>query len=135
MDDALAARWDKVRQVRRVVLGAIEVERRAKRIRGSLEAHPVVHIDDDGLADAVARTDFADIVIASAVTVVRGAPDPEAFQLPDVPGVSARIAKAEGQRCARSWRIDPNVGSDARYPALSPRDAAAMAEIEAAQPA
>ncbi|KAB2863577.1 MAG: isoleucine--tRNA ligase, partial [Bauldia sp.] len=51
-DEALAARWRKVRTVRRVVTGALEVERREKRIGSSLEAAPVVHIADPELLAA-----------------------------------------------------------------------------------
>ncbi|ORE94523.1 isoleucyl-tRNA ligase [Stappia sp. 22II-S9-Z10] len=131
-DDALAARWEKVRRVRRVVTGALEVERREKRIGSSLEAHPVVTIADDELRAAVEAVDFADVVIASAVTIKGGTADESAFTLPEVPGVSVTVGLAEGRRCARSWKVLPDVGADPRYPDLSPRDAAAMAEIEAA---
>ncbi|MBJ3775689.1 isoleucine--tRNA ligase [Acuticoccus mangrovi] len=131
-DDALAEKWEKVRRVRRVVTGALEVERREKRIRGSLEAHPVVTIADPALLAVVEGVDFADVVITSAVTLVAGEPDPAAFALPEVPGVSAAVHHAEGTRCARSWRYTSDVGSDPRYPDLSARDAAAMAEIDGA---
>ncbi|UOM33367.1 isoleucine--tRNA ligase [Acuticoccus sp. I52.16.1] len=131
-NDALAARWEKVRQVRRVVTGALEVERREKRIGSSLEAHPVVTIADDTLRAAVEAVHFADVVIASAVTIRGGAPEADAFTLPEVPGVSVKVGLAEGRRCARSWKVLPEVGSDPRYPDLSPRDAEAMAEIDAA---
>jgi isoleucyl-tRNA synthetase len=49
LDPALAAKWDSVRRVRRVVLGALEVERRDKRIGASLEAAPAIHIGDADL--------------------------------------------------------------------------------------
>ena len=39
-DDALAEKWRKLRNVRRVVTGALELERAAKRIGSSLEARP-----------------------------------------------------------------------------------------------
>jgi isoleucyl-tRNA synthetase len=131
-DEALAARWAEVRRVRRVVLGALEVERREKRIGASLEAHPVVRIADAGTRTAVEAVEFADVAIASAVTVEAGEPAPGDFTLPEVPGVGVAVHRAEGRRCARSWRVLPEVGSDARYPDLSLRDAAAMAEIMAA---
>ena len=38
--------------------------------------------------------------------------------------------KAEGRKCARSWRILPEVGSDPRYPDLSLRDAEAVAWLD-----
>lgn len=129
-DDELAATWDKVKRVRRVVLGAIEVERREKRIGSSLEAHPVVTIADAGLLDAAESVDFADVAITSAITLRAGEPEKDAFMLADVPAVSVRVGRAEGRRCARSWKVLPEVGSDPRYPDLSPRDASAMAEID-----
>ncbi|WMS44851.1 isoleucine--tRNA ligase [Acuticoccus sp. MNP-M23] len=129
-DDALEAEWNKVKRVRRVVLGAIEVERREKRIRSSLEAHPFVTISDPALLDAARRTEFADVTITSAISLHEGEAPEGAFTLQDVPGVAVEIRKADGERCARSWKVSPEVGSDARYPDLSPRDAAAMAEID-----
>jgi isoleucyl-tRNA synthetase len=42
------------------------------------------------------------------------------------------FAKAEGTRCARSWKVLPEVGSDPEYPDLSLRDAQAMRERKAA---
>ena len=44
-DDKLAEKWRKVRTVRRVVTGALEIERAQKRIGSSLEAHPIVLVD------------------------------------------------------------------------------------------
>jgi len=131
-DPALAATWDKVKRVRRVVLGALEVERREKRIGSSLEAHPVVTIADADLLAAAQSVDFADVAITSAITLTEGAPTEGAFTLAEVPGVGVSVERAEGRRCARSWKVLPEVGSDPRYPDLSPRDAAAMAEIDGA---
>src|SRR6202012_2890146 len=45
-DDALAAKWESIRDVRRVVTGALELERAAKRIGSSLEASPMVYVAD-----------------------------------------------------------------------------------------
>ena len=39
----------------------------------------------------------------------------------------SRTERAEGRKCARSWRILPEVGADPRYPELSLRDADAVA--------
>jgi isoleucyl-tRNA synthetase len=40
--------------------------------------------------------------------------------------------RAEGRKCARSWRILPEVGQDLRYPDLSLRDAESVAAWDAA---
>jgi len=130
-DDDLAARWAKIRRVRRVVTGALEVERREKRIGSSLEAAPVVFVPDADLRAALEGEDFADICITSAITVVDGEGPADAFRLPDVEGVAVVPALAEGQKCARSWKVTPEVGADPAYPDITPRDAAAMREWEA----
>ena len=44
-DDALAARWHQIRQMRRVITGILEVERADKRIGSSLEAHAEIYVD------------------------------------------------------------------------------------------
>src|SRR5258707_7197469 len=43
-DEKLAAKCEVIRNVRRVVTGALEVERAAKRIGSSLEASPLVYV-------------------------------------------------------------------------------------------
>ena len=129
-NEAVAERWEKVRRVRRVVTGALELERAAKRIGSSLEAAPVVHIADEALAKALAGVDLAEVAITSAIEVVVGAVPDGAFTLSDVAGVGVVPRRAEGTKCARSWRITTDVGSDAAYPDLSARDAAAMREID-----
>src|SRR3546814_3161965 len=67
LDESLAAKWAKVREVRRAVTGALEVERAAKRIGSSLQAHPVVYIERPELRDAVAAVDFAEVAITSDI--------------------------------------------------------------------
>jgi isoleucyl-tRNA synthetase len=130
-NDALAAKWDKIRRVRTVVTGALEIERREKRIGSSLEAAPVVHIADPELLKALEGQDFAEICITSAISVVTGEGASDAFRLNEVQKVSVEQKLAEGKKCARSWRITADVGSDPEYPDVSARDAAALRELAA----
>ena len=130
-NETLAARWRKVRTVRRVVTGALEVERREKRIGSSLEAAPVVHIADADLMVAVADVDMAEICIVSAISIVAGPAPEDAFTLDDVKGVGVVPAHASGRKCARSWRYTDDVGSDPEFPDVSARDAAALHELAA----
>ncbi|XUY27259.1 isoleucine--tRNA ligase [Agrobacterium sp. rho-8.1] len=126
---ALDAKWDKIRKVRTVVTGALEVERREKRIGSSLEAAPVVHIADGELLAALEGQDFAEICITSAISVVSGDGTADAFRLGEVQKVSVEQKLAEGRKCARSWRITTDVGSDPAFPDVSARDAAALHEL------
>ena len=65
------------------------------------------------------------------MTVAAGAGPAEAWRQPDVPGVAVVVRRAEGRRCARSWKISPEGGRDPAYPDVTPRDAQALREREA----
>lgn len=130
-DEELAEKWRKVRSVRRVVTGALELERADKRIGSSLEAAPVVHITDPSLKEAVEGLDFAEICITSDIKVTDEPAPESAFTLDDVKGVAVVPARATGEKCARSWRYTQDVGSDPEFPDVSARDAAALRELKA----
>jgi isoleucyl-tRNA synthetase len=130
-DDALAEKWRKVRTVRRVVTGALELERAAKRIGSSLEADPFVYVSDQDLFAALVDIELAEVCITSAATLVEGDGPAEAFRLPEVAGVAVVPQLARGKKCARSWKISPEVGSDPHYPEVTPRDARALREWDA----
>jgi isoleucyl-tRNA synthetase len=129
-DDALAEKWRKIRTVRRVVTGALEIARAEKRIGSSLEAHPIVHVSNRELYEAVVDCDLAEVCITSAATLVEGEGPQDAFRLDDVPGVAVVTNLAEGRKCARSWKITIDVGADPQFPDVTPRDAQAMREWE-----
>jgi len=141
-DDKLADKWKKIRQVRRTVTGALEIERAKKTIGASLEAVPVVYVGQqyDGLFDGL---DPAEIFITSAAEV-KVSPSATGAGHPDVAGkaafvdpsvgdeIAVVVGKAEERglaKCARSWRFTADVGSDPEFPDVSARDAAALREL------
>ena len=130
-NDALAEKWRKLRNIRRVVTGALELERAAKRVGSSLEAAPVIYIDDADLFAAAVEADLAELCITSAATLVEGEGPNSAFRLDDVRSVAVEPRLAEGKKCARSWKISAAVGNDPQYPDVAPRDAQALREWDA----
>ena len=124
LDEPLAAKWDAVRRVRRVVTAALEVQRTAKVIGASLEAAPVVHVEDAGVLAALRSVDFADICITSAISLTADPAPGEAFRLPEVPGVGVVFEPAEGEKCERCWKILPDVGHHAHPGTCARCDAA-----------
>ncbi|MEM6594302.1 MAG: isoleucine--tRNA ligase [Pseudomonadota bacterium] len=126
-DEDLAAKWAKIRRVRRVVTGALEIERQNKTIGSSLEAAPEVYVDADTAA-LLESVEFEDICITSQIKVIAGAAPDGAFTLDDTPGVGVVFKKAEGQKCQRSWKILPEVGQFTP-PDVTKRDAEALAEL------
>jgi isoleucyl-tRNA synthetase len=130
-NDGLAEKWRKLRNIRRVVTGALELERAAKRMGSSLEAAPIIYVDDADLFAAAVDTDLAELCITSAATLVEGEGPNSAFRLDDVRSVSVEPRLAEGKKCARSWKISAAVGNDPQYPEVTPRDAQALREWDA----
>ena len=130
-DDALAAKWETIRDVRRVVTGALELERAAKNIGSSLEASPLVYVSDKAIFTTLFDVDMAEVCITSNAMVTNDDAPAGAFTLGDVAGVAVVVEKAVGTKCARSWKILPDVGEDAEYPDVSPRDAQALREWKA----
>ena len=130
-DEALAAKWETIRDVRRVVTGALELERAAKRIGSSLEASPVIYVADRAMLATLFDVDLAEICITSNYEVREGEAPADAFRLPGVAGVGVVVEKAVGTKCARSWKISPEIGADKDYPDVTSRDAQALREWKA----
>ena len=124
-DDALAAKWSKVRALRRVVTGALEEERAAKRIGSSLDAAPVVEATPD-YVEAMAGVDLAEIAITSAAALTAAAEPRGAFVLPEIAGVAATPALADHPKCGRCWKKLPDVGADPDVPETCGRCADAV---------
>jgi isoleucyl-tRNA synthetase len=122
--------WSRVRTIRRVVTGALEVARAHGLCGSSLEMAPQVFIEDAKTLEELQTIDFGEICITSAFSFSKGKGPDDAFRLSDVPGVAVVCHKAQGQKCQRSWKISPDVGQDSRYPHVTPRDAQALYEWE-----
>jgi isoleucyl-tRNA synthetase len=96
-DPALAQRWAAIRNLRGEITAALEEARRANTIGASLQAYVDLTVQEDeaGLADA---KEWADIAIVSGLALAAG----------DARRVNVR--RAEGEKCARCWRVLPEVG-------------------------
>jgi isoleucyl-tRNA synthetase len=106
----LIEKWKRVRDLRRTVTGALEIARADKKIGSSLEAMPFIILENESDAEILASIPFEEIVITSGVEIEAvGTGTDGDFALPDVPGVKVRFAAAKGAKCARCWRVLPEV--------------------------
>jgi isoleucyl-tRNA synthetase len=130
-DDQLAKTWETIRLLRLAVTGAIEIARAEKQIGSSLEAAPRVYLSNPEHLKALEGVDFAEICITSDIAIELGTPMPEAaFRLPEAPDVGVIVERAQGLKCARSWRyFDPATASP-DFPDVTPRDAEALRELK-----
>jgi isoleucyl-tRNA synthetase len=115
-DDALAADWAQLRKIRRVATGAIEIDRRDKRIGASLESAPTVYLADKALMAIAQSRDLAELFITADVTLVEGEGPADAFRLDDAPGVAVRTAVSDARKCARCWRYVDDIGVAPAHP-------------------
>ena len=114
LNPELDQKWKVIRSVRRVVTGAIEIERKEKNIGASLEAAPTIFIEDVSKFEIINKQNFADICITSAVTLINKPFSKEAFTLEDTPGIGVIFKKADGIKCERCWKILEEVKSDSK---------------------
>ncbi|MFZ5618082.1 MAG: isoleucine--tRNA ligase [Pseudomonadota bacterium] len=128
-DGALAARWETLRDIRRVVTGALEVERREKRIGASLEASPTLYLEDDALLAIAEAQDLSELFISSDVKVEKGAGPANAFRLAEAAGVAVSVAVSDHKKCQRCWRHTDDVGAVAGHPDACGRCADAVGRL------
>ncbi len=124
-DDELAAKWEKVRRLRRAVTGALEIERAKGGIGSSLQAHPVVYAKGEDV-EAMEGVDLAEIAITSGATLIAGDAPKDVFASPDVAGVWVAPGLAEGRKCRRCWRVLEEVGRNAAHEEVCERCADAV---------
>jgi len=106
-NEALAEKWRKVRQVRRVVTGALEIARAQKVIGSSLEAVPVVTLDDAVLEAAISDVDMAEMAIpATSSSPTQG------------PGRRLRARRRQGGRRGGREGRGPRIGQMRAFMAL-----------------
>jgi isoleucyl-tRNA synthetase len=118
-DEALAEKWEKVRKVRRVGTRAIEAERQAGKIRSSLEASASfamstmdgTHLEEGGESiteteiNLLTHDEWAEILIVSSTK--------SHILSHDEPQIVA-ITRAPGEKCARCWRVLPEVDAETK---------------------
>jgi isoleucyl-tRNA synthetase len=134
-DDALAEKWRKVRAVRRVVTGALEIERKERRIGSSLEAAPKVYIADQDLRDALAGIDLAEIAITSGVNLTSGAgPEAASTRCRAWPW-SSRLRKAKNAPApGRSWRTSGPIPNFRSFPLATRRPSGSSTRVKPSRP-
>ena len=103
-----AERWTAIQGVLEEVTGALEVERREKRIGAALEAAPQVHLGRPEDVAAFEGLDAAEVFRTSQARVDRW-PEAVGMDAPSSKPVQVHVARAEGGKCLRCWRVLPEV--------------------------
>lgn len=116
----LAKKYEGLRNIRKVMTGALEVARASKEIGSSLQANIKVFMDPSFKA-FIKDVDLAELSITSEVEVMEGPISEKAFTIEDVPGIGVQVILASGDKCNRCWKILPEVGTIEAYSDLCKR--------------
>jgi isoleucyl-tRNA synthetase len=106
-NEALGQRWTRIREIRRTGTTVLEKMREQGLIGASLQAVATVALGPDD--PTLTEEQWAELLIVSSAKASRGL----------TCEVTAQIA--EGQKCARCWRVLPEVGVNAAHKALCER--------------
>jgi isoleucyl-tRNA synthetase len=113
-DDALARKWETIRAIRRRITLPIEEARRDNALGSSLQAAVVLPLSAEN-ETLLTENQWAEIAIVSNVRIEPGADES-----------MATISPAPGNKCARCWRVLPEVGQQPNHPSLCARCADAV---------
>jgi isoleucyl-tRNA synthetase len=110
-DDALAARWDRVWEIRSEVTKALEAKRAAGAIGHSLEACVRLHAgaEDRRILEALGTDELEAVFIVSQVEILAGEK------------LAVEIASPQGGKCERCWNYRPTVGASSDHSGLCAR--------------
>jgi len=131
-DETLGRKWADLRDLRRVVTGALEIARAQKRVGSGLQAGARLYVPEVYRA-SLDGVDLAELCITSEGTVAFAPPPEGAFALSDVAGVGVVIERAAGEKCQRCWRVLPEVGTVERHADLCRRCADAVDPLAVAE--
>ena len=109
-DEALLAKWDRIRAVRDAVNKDIEALRVTGAVGASLQAEVTLTVPAEEFAILNSLGgDLKFVFITSALTLIAG------------PAQSISVAASKSTKCERCWHYVPDVGSDAAHPTICGR--------------
>ena len=109
-NDVIAKKWEKVKDIRKVITGALEVKRADKTIGSSLESHVDIYLSKE-INSIIENIDMAEIAITSSATIMAGDNHSSGFSLDDIKDVVVDVKKAKGAKCKRCWKFDSEINS------------------------
>jgi isoleucyl-tRNA synthetase len=120
VDEALAARWERLLEARSVVTKALEEARKRGTIGHSLDAR-VRLVPGEALRPLLetVRADLPAFCIVSQVELAAELGD--AAITATSPDLAVAVEPARGAKCGRCWNYSEAVGTDAEHPALCER--------------
>ena len=125
-NDALAAKWEKILDVRSEVAKALEEARTAKLIGHPLDASIAIYTADTDVKEILSSfgaefgADLRDVFIVSDASLL-SEPVENAYTSKELAGLQVVVEKAGGKKCERCWKYDTTTGEREDYPGACAR--------------
>jgi isoleucyl-tRNA synthetase len=103
-------KWEIIKNIRKVITGALEKKRADKIIGSGLEASIDIYVSSNNFAK-IQNIDFAEIAITSSASIIESSDFSLGFTIDEIEGISIDIKKASGSKCNRCWKILEEVTS------------------------
>ena len=103
-------KWTIIKDIRKVITGALEKKRSEKVIGSSLEAHIKIYTTKQIKAE-INDINFDEIAITSSFEILDFSNKNEKFSLDDIEGVCVVVEKSEGKKCNRCWKYKESLSS------------------------
>ena len=120
-DPALLDRWDRFFAMRACVTKALELARKDKYVRNSLEAKIILDVTPDQKVFLESFGEgLSDLFIVSHVEFGKAVGN-VVHSCEEVAGLTVAVDKAPGSKCERCWKYSESVGSNSQHPGLCQR--------------
>jgi isoleucyl-tRNA synthetase len=103
--------WIILKQIRKVITGALEKKRAEKIIGSSLEAHIDIFLEKS-ILEKVKSYQLDEISITSSFTLHEINSNSEGFSLEEVSDVKIEVSKTLGNKCQRCWKYKKELVHD-----------------------
>tara|TARA_B100000686_G_scaffold167790_1_gene175217 strand:- start:18 stop:2750 length:2733 start_codon:yes stop_codon:yes gene_type:complete len=110
-NDLIAKKWNNIKDIRKVITGALEKKRADKTIGSSLEAHINIYLSKE-IKSIVSNVDMSEIAITSSSSIITEKKPISGFNLEDIKDVVIEVEKAKGEKCNRCWKYSVKINTN-----------------------
>ena len=110
-NDSITQKWLIIKDIRKVITGALEKKRADKIIGSSLEAHINVYLTKE-IKSNIENIDIAEISITSSATVIEYESLSPGFSIDEIKGISVDVKKSNGSKCDRCWKFNNDINPE-----------------------
>ena len=100
-----------IKNVRKVITGALEKKRAEKIIGSSLEAHIKVYVSDE-IKKIIAKIHLDEIAITSSYELLSDEGADSGFVMDEIEGVRVEVEKVVGDKCNRCWKFTETLNNN-----------------------